>query len=97
MTKDYLKKEPSKTERVLYELMVRQHDLEHRILSTSAHAVALGLLLGADPEKLAELLVNGQEQIKEYGDRINKQMDELQAARQKDKEGKDITEAHEHP
>lgn len=89
MAKDYLKKEPSKTERVLYELMVRQHDLDHRILSTSAHAVALGLLLGADPERVAELLVNGQEKIKEYGNRINKRMDELQSPRQKGTTGEE--------
>ena len=47
------------------------------MVTNSAHIVALGLILGVEPEKVAELLVNGNEKIKDYSDKINKAIDKL--------------------
>ena len=79
--KDYLKKEPSKAERALYEMAVHLQHLDRSLVSNSAHAVALGLLLEVKPEKLAEILVNQNEKIKEYGKAINEAIDKLEEAK----------------
>ena len=57
--KDYLQKEPSKTERALYEMAVHLQHLDRSLVSNSAHAVALGIILDVKPEKIASILVNG--------------------------------------
>jgi hypothetical protein len=77
MPHDFKRKEPSKTEKVLYELFIQQQGMERNLVTNSAHVVALGLLLNVEPEKVAELLVNGNEKIKEYSDKINKAIDKL--------------------
>ena len=79
MATDYLKKEPSKTEKMLYELAMQMHSMEKGLWSTSAHVVALGLVLGADPEKVAEILANGDEKIKEYSNKINAAVQKIEA------------------
>lgn len=85
MANDYLKKEPSKTEKILYELMMHSQMLDRNLVSNSAHIVALGIILGVKPEKVAELLVSGDEQIKDYGKKINEEIDRL--SKPKDKDG----------
>lgn len=79
---DYKKKEPNKTERVLYELYMQQQMLERNLMTTTANVVALGILLKIEPEKIAEMLTNGNEQIKEYSEKINKALDKIQQERQ---------------
>lgn len=78
MANDYLKKEPTKTEKMLYELAMQQHSMERGLWSTSAHVVALGLVLGADPKKVAEFMVGGDEKIKEYSKVINEEIERLE-------------------
>jgi len=78
MANDFLKKEPSKTEKILYDLALQQHSMERSLWSTSAHVVALALALGADPKKVAELMVAGDEKIKEYSKVINKEIERLE-------------------
>jgi hypothetical protein len=77
MGKDFLKKEPSKTERMLYELAMHQETIERRQLTNSAHILAMGMLLNVDPEKIAALLANPDDKVKEYGDKINKALDKF--------------------
>lgn len=79
MANDYLKKEPSKTEKMIYELAMNQHNMEKGLWSTSAHVVALGLALGADPKKIADFMVNGDEKIKEFSKTINDEIKRLEA------------------
>ncbi len=81
MAKDFQKKEPSKNERMIFELAMNQQQMERSLWSTSAHVVALALTLGADPDKVAEFLVNGDEKVKEYSKRINEKINELETAK----------------
>jgi hypothetical protein len=82
MGNDFQKKEPTKNERMIYELAMNQQHMERSLWSTSAHVVALGLALGADPAKVAELLVNGDDKIKEYSKVVNDKIQELEKAKQ---------------
>jgi hypothetical protein len=82
MATDFQKKEPSKNERMIFELAMNQQHIERSLWSTSAHIVALGVLLGADPEKVAELLVNGDDKVKEYSKKVNDKIQELEKAKQ---------------
>ena len=86
MGNDFKKKEPTKTEKVLYELMMRQEMMDRSLWTTSAHVIALGKLLNIAPEKVAEILVNGNEEIKEYGNKINEAIAKLEKER-KSKDG----------
>lgn len=95
MSNDFKKKEPSKTEKVLYELFMQQQHLHQSLNTNSAHIVAMGMLLDIAPEKVAELLVNGNDKIKEYSDKINKKIDELEEAK-KGKEPKEDNTGHNH-
>jgi len=63
MPNDYLKKEPSKTEKLMYELMMHQQQLENQTFSNSMTVLAVALALGADAEKIASF---------DYGRRKNK-------------------------
>lgn len=83
MSKDFLKKEPSKTEKALYELMMRQEMADRNLWTTSAHVIGLGMLLDIKPEQIAELLVNGQDKVKVYGQEINQAIEKLEIERKK--------------
>ena len=74
---DFLKKQPSKNEKMFYELAMELQMLDRRTLTNSAHIVALGMLLNVEPEKVAQLLANGGDKIEEYGKKINAEMDRL--------------------
>jgi len=85
MANDFKKKEPTKTEKVLYELMMRQEMADRNLWTTSAHVIGLGMLLNIKPEQIADLLVNGQEKVKVYGQEINQAIEKLEKERRKDK------------
>ena len=96
MSNDYQKKQPTKTERLLYEMAMRMEMTDRNMWSNSAHLCALGILLDVKPEKVAELLVNGGEQIAAYGKAINEEAERLEALK-KESSKKDDTEAvHDH-
>ena len=79
MGKDYLKKEPSKTEKVLYELMMAQNSMEKGLWSTSSLVLVLAMLTKQDPKAIAELMVNGDEKLKEFSGKINEEIKKLEA------------------
>lgn len=81
MANDFKQKEPTKTEKILYDLMMRQEMLDRSLWTTSAHVIALGKLLNVAPEKIAEILVNGNEDIKDYGNKINDAIKDLENKR----------------
>jgi hypothetical protein len=81
MPNDYLKKEPSKTEKVMYELMMRQQQLEHQTFSNSMTVLAVALACGADAEKIAKFLTTDEEKIKEFGKSINAAIDKLKPSK----------------
>lgn len=79
MGKDYLKKEPSKTEKVLYELMMAQNSMEKGLWSTSSLVLVLAMLTKQDPKAIAEMMVNGDEKLKEFSGKINEEIKKLEA------------------
>lgn len=81
MSSDFKRKEPSKTEKVLYELFVQQQGMHQNLTTNSAHIVAMSIILGVEPEKVAELLINGSDKIKDYSEKINRAIDKLEEAR----------------
>lgn len=83
MSNDFKRKEPTKTEKVLYELMMRQEMADRNLWTTSAHVIGLGLLLNIKPEQIAEMLVGGQDKVKDYGQKINEAIERLEAERKK--------------
>jgi hypothetical protein len=71
MSKDYLKKQPTKTESMIYELAMAQRQMENGLWSTSSLVMILAILTKQKPEEIAELMVNGDAQLKEYSDKVN--------------------------
>lgn len=83
MPNDYLKKEPSKTEKMLYELAMAQHQMEKGLWSTSTVVMALAILTKTKPEDLAELMSTGDAQIKEFSEKVNEIIKAKQEAKPK--------------
>jgi hypothetical protein len=81
MPNDFLKREPSKTEKMLYELAMAQHQMEKGLLSTSTVAMALAVINKIKPEELAELMANGDDKIKEYSNKVNEAIKKLEEAK----------------
>ncbi len=94
MGNDFQKKEPTKNEKMIYELFMQQQQMERGLWSTSAHVVALGIIMGADPAKIAELMVNGDQQLKDYSKRVNEEINKLEAA--KNPKAEESHEGHDH-
>jgi hypothetical protein len=81
MANDYLKKEPSKSEKMMYELAIGQQHLERNLWSTSTVVMAIALIAKIDPKQVAELMVNGDEQIKEFSIKVNEEIKKLEEAK----------------
>lgn len=78
MATDYKQKEPTKNERMIYELAMNQNQMEKAMWSTSTLVITLAMLTGQDPEKIGELMVNGDEELKEYSKKINETIKKLE-------------------
>ena len=94
MSNDFKRKEPTKTEKVLYEFFMQQQGMERALTTNSALMISLAMLLNIEPEKLAETL-SDNEKIKAYSDKINKKIDELETARQAKEKTQDKAETAE--
>jgi len=84
MASDFKQKEPTKTERMLYELAMAQNSMEKGLWSTSTLVMVLAILSKATPEQIAEIMVNGDAQIKEFSTKINEAIKKLEAEKHKD-------------
>ena len=78
MPNDYIKKEPNKTEKMLYELYLTQNQMEKGLWSTSTLVIVLAMLTKQKPEEIAELMVNGNDQLKEFSGKINEVVKKLE-------------------
>jgi hypothetical protein len=94
MPNDFNKKQPTKTERIIYDLAMRMEVLDRSLWSTSAHIIALGIVMDVEPEKIAEILANGGDKIQEYGKRINAYMEK--ADKEKAEKNPEQASGHEH-
>ena len=83
MPNDYIKKEPSKTEKMLYELVMAHNQMEKGLWSTSTLVISLAMLTKTSPEEIAELMVNGDEKLKEFSGKINEAVKKLEAEKHK--------------
>ena len=81
MANDYIKKEPSKTEKMIYELFMQQQQMEKGLWSTSTLVITLAMLTKQDPKAIAELMVNGDEKLKEFSKKVNEAISELEKAK----------------
>ncbi len=80
MAKDFLKKEPTKSEKMIYELAMNQHQMEKAMWSTSTVVMALAILSKASPEEVAKLMFEN-EKIKEFSQKVNEEIKRLEANR----------------
>ncbi len=84
MGKDYLKKEPSKTDRMIYELVMAQNSMEKGLWSTSSLVMVLAMLTKQEPKEIAVLMVNGDEKLRDFSTKINEEIKKLEAEKHKD-------------
>jgi hypothetical protein len=81
MGNDFLKKEPTKNEKMIYELYMQLQNMERGLWSTSTLGIVIAILAKLDPKEVAELMVNGNEKIKEFSKQINEEVDKLEKAK----------------
>src|SRR6185369_4471670 len=84
MSTDFKHKEPSKTEKMLYEIVMAQNSMEKGVWSTSSLVIILAMLTNQDPQKIAELMVNGDDQLKDFSKKINDAIKKLEEEKHKD-------------
>ena len=84
MSNDYLKRQPSKSEKMIYDLFMHQQDLARSLWTTTSFVTALAYLLKIEPEKVAQALANDHEKIKDYSDKVNAEIQKLEAAKKTD-------------
>lgn len=79
MSHDYIKKEPTKNEKFLYELAMHQQQIENQTFSNSLTILAVALALGADAEKIAKFITVDEEKVREFGKTINAAIEKMKA------------------
>lgn len=81
MPHDYIKKEPTKSEKFMYELAMHQQQLENQTFSNSMTILAVCLALGADAQKIAKFLTTDEAKLKEFGKAINEAIEKLKPSK----------------
>ncbi len=95
MPNDFVKKEPTKNEKMLQELAMAQYQMERGLWSTSTLVMVLSILTKQKPEDVADLMVNGDEKIKEFSNKVNEVVRKLEAEKHPEKHGQSH-EGHNH-
>ncbi len=80
--KDFQRKEPTKNEKMIFELAMHQQSMDRSTATNSAFIAAVALMQNIDPKKVAEYLTTGHDKIKEYSDKINQAIAEIEKAEQ---------------
>lgn len=78
--KDFQRKEPTKNEKMLFEVAMHQQMLERNLATNSAFIAAVALMQDIDPKKVAQFLTTDHAKIKEYSDKINESIAEIEKA-----------------
>ena len=91
MPHDFKQKEPSKNEKMMYQLAMHQQQIENQTFSNSMTILAVALALGADAEKVAKYLTTDEAKIKEFGKAINEAIDKLRPPKEATKEVEEKT------
>lgn len=82
MSNDFKSKLPTKTEKLIYDMAMQMHDMDHRLYSVSSHVLALGMLLKVDPDKMAEYLTGDEAKIRDYAQKINEAIQAIQKTKE---------------
>jgi hypothetical protein len=77
MSHDYKQKEPSKTEKMLYQLAMAQNQMEKGLWSTSTVVMALAVALKVSAKDIAKLMVSDVE-IKAFSQEVNDEIKKLE-------------------
>ena len=75
---DYLKKQPSKNEKVFSEITMYLHDIDHRIWSVASQVLAMGLVQKVSPKDMATMLTGNDEKLQEYAKQINEEIKKIE-------------------
>jgi hypothetical protein len=86
---DYLKKQPSKNEKVFSEITMYLHDIDHRIWSVASQVLAMGLVQKVSPKDMAQMLTGSDDKLQEYAKQINEEIKKIEG-------DKSPTETHNH-
>lgn len=81
MTKgsDFMKKQPSKNEKVFSEITMYLHDIDHRIWSVASQVLAMGLVQKVSAKDMAELLTGSDAKLQDYAKQINEEIKKIEA------------------
>lgn len=90
---DYLKREPTKNEKMIYELTMKSLHLDQGLMTNASQMCAMGILLKVDPKDMAELMVTKRVEIESYATKLNEELKKLYDA-QKEKQPQIDTEDH---
>jgi hypothetical protein len=88
MANDYLKKQPTKNEQMIFELFRHMQGMEKSLWSTSSFVTAAAYLMKLDPKEVAKLLTADQAKLTEYSEKINKEIQAIEEKRKADEEAK---------
>jgi hypothetical protein len=92
---DFLKKEPTKNEKMFAEIVMHLQDVDQRVWSMSSHVLAMGAVLNVDPKKMAEMLTGDDAKIRDYANKVNEEIKKIQDAQPKS-ESTDEHAGHDH-
>lgn len=92
MPSDRQGKQLTKNEQMLYELYMRQDEISHSLYTTTQVATAVGMLLGVDPEKIAQMLTTDREKIKEYTQKVNQAIQEVEKKKKEQETPSDLAQ-----
>ncbi|GAC1412479.1 MAG: hypothetical protein NVSMB66_1530 [Candidatus Doudnabacteria bacterium] len=79
MANDFLKKQPSKNEKMFYDMAMSMDMLDRRLWTTSSFVTALALLTKTDPEEVARLLTTDMSKIQDYSKQVNDAITKIEA------------------
>lgn len=79
--KDYLKKEPTKNEQLIHEMLLYVRELNLNINSVYKQLLAVAKILDVKPNALAELMVNDEKTIMEYSKTLGQEIEQLESAK----------------
>lgn len=92
---DFLKKQPSKNEKVFSEITMYLHDIDHRIWSVASQVLAMGLVQKVSPKEMATMLTGSDEKLQEYAKQINDEIKKIEAEK-KPEDGHSHNHDHNH-
>ncbi|MDB4940114.1 MAG: hypothetical protein JWO40_539 [Candidatus Doudnabacteria bacterium] len=86
MANDFQKKQPTKNEKMFYDMAMSLEMIDRRLWTTSSFVSALAILANVEPEKVARLLTTDMNKIQDFSKKINDEINKIEAE-EKEKNG----------